>query len=267
MVFHKIVKMENLKVWEEVFLERCRFFFLEKIIIVNTNLTTIKITNMRTLFFFVFIFFCIHSQGQQSPWEIQIGISSNVTWVNGKNDLDISFTKEIQIPSPNFGVQYAISESISLEFDYRLERLTSNYSIPSVNLIGEMVELDYQIRSVSNTIQLNSNFLIFPRKSTLLTTGVSFSFAEINKWKLLNLSEFSIPVFAPFFAQIELADWNYGLNFEIKQPLYSWELSKIYLAGYYVLGLKNVNMDSDNSLKTRMVGVKIFWGVNLKRRK
>lgn len=222
---------------------------------------------MKTFFFLISITFCIHSQGQKSPWEIQLGFSSNTTWVNGKNDLDILFTKEIQIPSPNFGIQYAISNAVSLEFDYRLELLTSNYSVPSINFFGEMVELDYRIRSLSNTIQVNSNFLIFPRKNTLLTTGVSFSFAENSSWKLLNLNEFSIPTLSVPFAEIEFADWNYGLNLEIKQPSYSWKLSKIYLAAYYVLGLKDVNKDSNNSLKTRMFGVKLFWGINLKRRK
>jgi len=222
---------------------------------------------MKISIFFISLLFCFCTQAQKSAWEIQIGFSSSTTWLKGKNDLDILFSKDIQLPSPNFGVQYAISKTVSIEFDYRLGLLTSNYSIPSIDLFGEMVMLDYRVRSLFYTFQLNSNFLILPKKNTLLTTGIFFSGAEKNKWEFTNLSEFTTPVLSPFFAQVDLKDWNYGFNFELKQPLYSWKLSRIYLAGFYVLGLKNVNKDAAHSLKTRMIGLKIFWGVNLKRRK
>lgn len=213
----------------------------------------------------IHIQFSITGFSQVLPFEVRIGFASNYSRLNGGGELDkISFDRDLQKPNIYAGFSYIISKKIGISLDYMPEVFSSHYSIPSIDINGNDINLAYKTEAVYSTFKISPNILFY--KNVILSIGTTISILHMDRWRLLNLNDFSVPTFAPSYGEFDYKPINIGLEIGLIQPLFSWKLSRIDLGLYYNNGIININKNTENPLKTSVFGIKLYWNVNLQKR-
>lgn len=199
------------------------------------------------------------------PFEARFGLASNYSKLNGRGKLEvISFERDLQKPTIYAGFSYIASKRIGFSIEYIPEILSSHYTIPSIDITGKEIRLEYKTEAVYSTFKINPSFLFY--KNVILSVGTTISILHMDRWRLLNLNDFSVPTFAPSYGEFDYKPINIGLEVGLIQPLFSWKLSRVDLGLYYNNGITNINKNNENPLKTSVFGLKLYWNVNLQKR-
>jgi len=202
---------------------------------------------------------------QTLPFEARFGLASNYSKLKGSGKLEeISFERNLQKPTIYVGFSYIASKRIGISLDYIPEVLSTNYAIPSIDINGNDISLEYKTEAVYSTFKIHPSFLFY--KNVILSIGTTISILHMDRWRLLNLNDFSVPTFAPSYGEFDYKPFNIGLEVGLMQPLFSWKLSRIDLGLFYNNGLININKNNENPLLTSNFGVKLYWNVNLQKR-
>lgn len=203
----------------------------------------------------------------QSKWQLQIGATTGTGWLEGKGELStVKFDKNFMKPSLAFGVSFNINNRFFLASNLHLQPFVTQYTISSVDILNRPVNLRYRYSALLMPFDLRLNYLCFAKTSTAIYAGGFVSPVHAAKWRLLNLSDFDVPTFAPDYGEFYLRKWNYGWQAGIVQPLMRRKLSRIDLTITYMQGLSNLNQNKTNGINTHTLNFSLRWDVNLQKR-
>ena len=230
-------------------------------------------TRVKIIIIVAVCFFCFENNifGQEkSKIQLQIGLLSNVTWLEGENRLSsVGFTKNWHGLSPSVGISYQLSKQRFISADVHLQSFSSDYKIPSTDIIGRPIVLPYRNVSLIVPFSVRMNYIPIEKFRTSFNFGGFVAHTIESTCRSTRTERYDIPILAPNYGEFTLDEWNYGMVFGVTQPLYSWSLSSIDLGISYALGLSNMNRDKTRmtALQTNVIGVSLVWNCNTAKRK
>jgi hypothetical protein len=222
---------------------------------------------MRVFSIIAIITICYYNiNAQKSRYEGTFGLGSNLSWLSGRNELDIKFSKKIS-PVLNFSVGYILTKNFRFEFGGGINTLKSHYIFSTIDENNNQVELKFGTSSAFLNTAIGLTYKPFLHKNISLGLSTYYSLTMNSSYRFLNYKDFPQPVLLPYIFFIKLSEHNFGISSRIIYSLYLTKLDRLDFEIAYNHGLTNANEAKANALYTRSLSLSCLYGFNLKPRK